>query len=611
MFKKIKNYSFFNKRQLNFIFKKINNWKNKVSKLKYLLLIYFFTILFSSLLLWSPLTQTDPDSNWYSANHYMNALFTTASAFSDTGLVVYDTFSHWNMFGQAIIAILILVGGLGIFALKFFIINYLFKKPIKSLNELEMIKNERGYDDVNNVYKVIKSSIKFILITILISSIAMSFYFFFTQPAHTFGISEILKDNASDKSAIFINPKGNWELSFRFGFFHTISAINNAGFDIISGNSLLPYYQNYTLQIWFIILLIIGGIGYPVIYDFKKYFSYKFFKKREKYYFSIFTKVSMITYSLVFLLGFIIIISFETASQSADTLWNKVYIPKYHYNDYINWISELGKYKSTNKEIYNELISLVHKTNKDDLHFEISKTLFDKITFLPNEDSRSLQFYLQQGYVYGSNFDKILATIFTSLSTRSAGFAVADIRDFTRGSIIVLIIMMFIGAAPASTGGGIRTTTFALILMSTFSVLTGRKKVRLFKRSIEEKTVQMSVQVLIITFILILVSVLICMTSLETYGGTIHTDDITLNKSRDLSSTFFDSEHIWFEVTSAFGTTGLSTGVTKQLNAVSKIVLIVVMFVGQFGVSSTLLVWRKKKSNERNYEYVTTDIVIG
>ncbi|WP_245579608.1 potassium transporter TrkG [Mycoplasma leonicaptivi] len=541
----------------------------------------------------------------------MNALFTTASAFSDTGLVVYDTFSHWNMFGQAIIAILILVGGLGIFALKFFIINYLFKKPIKSLNELEMIKNERGYDDVNNVYKVIKSSIKFILITILISSIAMSFYFFFTQPAHTFGISEILKDNASDKSAIFINPKGNWELSFRFGFFHTISAINNAGFDIISGNSLLPYYQNYTLQIWFIILLIIGGIGYPVIYDFKKYFSYKFFKKREKYYFSIFTKVSMITYSLVFLLGFIIIISFETASQSADTLWNKVYIPKYHYNDYINWISELGKYKSTNKEIYNELISLVHKTNKDDLHFEISKTLFDKITFLPNEDSRSLQFYLQQGYVYGSNFDKILATIFTSLSTRSAGFAVADIRDFTRGSIIVLIIMMFIGAAPASTGGGIRTTTFALILMSTFSVLTGRKKVRLFKRSIEEKTVQMSVQVLIITFILILVSVLICMTSLETYGGTIHTDDITLNKSRDLSSTFFDSEHIWFEVTSAFGTTGLSTGVTKQLNAVSKIVLIVVMFVGQFGVSSTLLVWRKKKSNERNYEYVTTDIVIG
>ncbi|MCU9936278.1 hypothetical protein NWP96_04060 [Mycoplasmopsis cynos] len=72
----------------------------------------------------------------------------------------------------------------------------------------------------------------------------------------------------------------------------------------------------------------------------------------------------------------------------------------------------------------------------------------------------------------------------------------------------------------------------------------------------------------------------------------------------------YGTEHAWFEV-KAFGTTGLSVGITKEFNIVSKITLIFVMFIGQFGISSTLLVWRSKKSNKRNYEYVTADIVIG
>ncbi|MCU9938316.1 hypothetical protein NWQ34_01140 [Mycoplasmopsis felis] len=72
----------------------------------------------------------------------------------------------------------------------------------------------------------------------------------------------------------YINPQGNWSLAFRFGYFHTISAINNAGFDIISNRSIMPYYLNYGLQIW-IIVLVIGGIGYPTIYDFHKFLKRK------------------------------------------------------------------------------------------------------------------------------------------------------------------------------------------------------------------------------------------------------------------------------------------------------------------------------------------------
>ncbi|WAM00781.1 hypothetical protein NWE60_04950 [Mycoplasmopsis felis] len=86
--------------------------------------------------------------------------------------------------------------------------------------------------------------------------------------SQTFGISKYLKNQ-------YINPQGNWSLAFRFGYFHTISAINNAGFDIISNRSIMPYYLNYGLQIWIIVLLVIGGIGYPTIYDFHKFLKRK------------------------------------------------------------------------------------------------------------------------------------------------------------------------------------------------------------------------------------------------------------------------------------------------------------------------------------------------
>ncbi|WAM05854.1 hypothetical protein OM999_01140 [Mycoplasmopsis cynos] len=240
-----------------------------VSRVKYLLIVYFLIILFSSFLLWSPITQQKPPLNWNSGENYVNALFTTASAFSDTGLVVKNTYSHWNVLGQAIIAILILSGGIGIFSLKFFIINILFKK---AGYHFIYIKNDskwkRSNDDVNKVSSIIRSSVRFILTTSLISGFGMTIYFYFAEPSATYGINKLINGE-------FINPRYDLAAAFRFGFFHTISAINNAGFDIISGNSLMPYYNNITLQIWFIILLIIGGLGYPTLYDIYRYISIK------------------------------------------------------------------------------------------------------------------------------------------------------------------------------------------------------------------------------------------------------------------------------------------------------------------------------------------------
>ena len=91
---------------------------------------------------------------------------------------------------------------------------------------------------------------------IIISSFVLMFIFYFSDG-----------DFSQTPADAVLNPKGNWAMSFKYGIFHAISALNNAGFDIISSNSLQPYYSVYSIQIVFIILLVIGGIGYPVIYD--------------------------------------------------------------------------------------------------------------------------------------------------------------------------------------------------------------------------------------------------------------------------------------------------------------------------------------------------------
>ncbi|WP_416756641.1 TrkH family potassium uptake protein [Mycoplasma aquilae ATCC BAA-1896] len=569
-------------------------WKSNVSKLKYLLFVYFLIVLISSLLLFSPWAQNQ------SANRisYIDAVFTTASAFSDTGLVVADTFQQWNDFGQAIIAILILSGGIGIFALKFFIINFIFRKKSSSLGEIKLIQSERGGTDIAKITQIIISSIKFLFICIFIFSVALTIYFYFASPIHTNGIDLMLSnglrpndpDYIKNMNQNFISPQGNFLLSLKFGIFHTISAINNAGFDIMSSSSLMPYYQNYFLQICFIILLVIGGIGYPAIYDLTCFIKHKIRREKATYHFSVFTKISLVTYVLVFIVGFLISIGFEASSQNAYALWNQYYIPE--------------NLKHANGQIYTTNDMYIFHTQyvewfKNGHHLE---QLSDPKYALLNQQ----RWIFENGQLYGNWFDKTFATLFTSLSTRSAGFATVNIKHFTQGSTFTFIFMMIIGSAPASTGGGIRTTTFALIIMGIVRVLFGLPRVRMFKRSINQDTVNMSSQVLAIAFILIVIASLVLFSSFKDYGGQIQTLSNTNNANE-----IYTTQNIIFEVASAFGTTGLTSGITKSLNTVSKLALILVMFIGQFGISSTLLVWKRKKNWKRTFEYVDADVAIG
>ena len=134
-----------------------------------------------------------------------------------------------------------------------------------------------------------------------IGAIALSLYFYYSDIPN---ISRASRDGTSSlfmKDFLYENPYHNAPVALRFGFFHAISALNNAGFDIMGNASLTPYYYNYGLQIIFITLFVIGGMGFPVIYDIYGYIMSKANKQRFR--FSLFTKLSVTTYFIVAALG--------------------------------------------------------------------------------------------------------------------------------------------------------------------------------------------------------------------------------------------------------------------------------------------------------------------
>jgi Trk-type K+ transport system membrane component len=166
-----------------------------------------------------------------------------------------------------------------------------------------------------------------------------------------------------------------------------------------------------------------------------------------------------------------------------------------------------------------------------------------------------------------------MAIFFNTFSTRNAGFATINLKQLSEPTIIIYSIMMFIGSAPSSTAGGIRTTTIALVILSIVSKVRGTPNVRAFNRKIPQKTTSAAQIVFAISVVIVLVVSMITMSS-------IHNETLQ-------NFGFIDA---FFEVSSAFGTTGLSTGLTSSLNEISKIAIILTMFIGQLGISSTILI---------------------
>lgn len=176
---------------------------------------------------------------------------------------------------------------------------------------------------------------------------------------------------------------------------------------------------------------------------------------------------------------------------------------------------------------------------------------------------------------------------FQSVSTRSGGLATMDVSQFSEPTLLVLSALMFIGASPSSVGGGIRTTTLALNVLFLYHFARGNKRIKVFKREVSEIDIRKALVVSLTGFF-------ICSTAIFTLSIT---EDFTLTE-------------ILFEVCSAFGTTGLSMGITPDVSTFGKFVLIICMFIGRVGIV-TFIFMIGGKEKQVKYRYPEERIIIG
>ena len=179
-----------------------------------------------------------------------------------------------------------------------------------------------------------------------------------------------------------------------------------------------------------------------------------------------------------------------------------------------------------------------------------------------------------------------MGAFFHSVSARTAGFSTYPIGEFTNAGLFVLCILMFIGASPGSTGGGIKTSTFFVLFRATKSMYT-KKSVGAFHRSISKQNISKASMIAILSAAVVCVATfLMCVLEPE-----------------------YSFIQNLFEVISAFGTVGLSTGITPELCIAGKLVIIIVMFIGRLGAVTLLTIWINHP--EPNARYTEETIAIG
>lgn len=186
-------------------------------------------------------------------------------------------------------------------------------------------------------------------------------------------------------------------------------------------------------------------------------------------------------------------------------------------------------------------------------------------------------------------WQQIQVSVFQSITTRTAGFNTIPLNNLHPHTIYLVSLVMFIGASPGSTGGGIKTTTFALLFQSVKATLRGRDRVEFFDRTVPNLTVVRAVAIIVISLIIVSFFILLMM---------------RLEPEHDFLSLFF-------EVVSAFATVGLSLGITPYLSVAGKIALIFLMFVGRVGPLTLALALGQKKKQVGNLEYPEGRIMIG
>ena len=448
--------------------------RSDFSTTQLIMLSFLIAVLIGSVLLALPVCAAGEN-----AVPYIDALFTATTSVCVTGLVTVPTVSTWSIWGQAVILILIQIGGLGVITIiSAFMIN--FHKRI-GLGDRMLIQAAFNLDTLSGLVKFIK---KVVAGTFIIEAIGAVLYMFVFVPEY--------------------GARGVW-----ISVFNSVSAFCNAGIDILAENSLCGYVHNPLVNCVTEALIILGGIGYIVWWDVLRVMERV--KKQKMKCFRNLTLHSKIVLSVT----------------AALIVGGAVFFFVFEYSNPL--------------------------TMKD-------YTLAEKIQ----------------------------ASIFQSVTTRTAGFATIPQENLTNASAMVALLLMFIGGSPAGTAGGIKTVTIAVLFFSALATIRGNDEVVFFDRNIPKDAISKAVAVTSISF-------------LTMFCSTVLLAAVTDAGALDLL----------YETVSATATVGLTRNLTSSLNLWGKIIMIITMYLGRVGPISLVIAFNMKKGRKNIIHNPTENIIVG
>lgn len=186
-----------------------------------------------------------------------------------------------------------------------------------------------------------------------------------------------------------------------------------------------------------------------------------------------------------------------------------------------------------------------------------------------------------------SGYGKVVTAFFGAVTPRTAGFNTVDMTALTLPTILICLILMWIGASPGSTGGGLKTSTFAVAVLNAFSIAKGKRRVEVYNRVLTNVTVRKAFAVILLSFLVIGLGVFL----VSLFNPELELIDVA------------------FEVFSAFSTVGLSLGITGELSTGSKLVVIAIMLLGRVGTLTLMMALVTKKKHQ-SYKYPEESVYI-
>lgn len=390
---------------------------------------------------------------------FLDSLFTATSATCVTGLVVADTWTQFNLFGQLILLLLIQVGGLGYMTMMLQASLFLGRKI--GLKQRSLMMESVSAERLSDVLALLRY--------ILRGTLAIE------------GIGAALL-------ALRFIPELGLARGLWYSVFHSVSAFCNAGFDLMGFrepySSLTHYVFDPLVNLTVTALILLGGLGFLVWRDvWEKGLRFRLYSLHSKL---------ILTASAVLVAGGTVLF----------------------------WWAE-----------------------RDNLLAGMSAG------------------------------QQALVSLFQAVSPRTAGFNTVDLASLTSGGGLLTIALMFIGAGPGSTGGGVKITTVVVCLLTLFSYIRGRREVGAFNRRLDEEQIHRSAAAVTLYF------------TLAVGGGFLL-----------LAIQPFPLQDALFEVFSAMSTVGLSTGITRDLVPFNRVILIIMMYCGRIGSLSMMMALAERQA---------------